>query len=266
MPTNSSGKGGIFTAGLGFGVAAGVALGALVIAPHLPGPESDAASVTQADQAGEDGGADLLREIGPDLVAGALAERPVMILRTPDADPAVVDELSSLLATAGAIDAGAVTLTDSFFDSPDEKFAPAILLDPQTGEQLVPTEERAATLQALRGDGRIDYADGTILPAQAVVLVSGSDSAASDAQAQLLAEIDADGGATVALGPAAGEKTLLDALRTSDAETSTVDGAGEPWAQVAAVLAVAERIAGGSGDYGTGDKAQARIPALGSGS
>ncbi|AIT61027.1 copper transporter [Corynebacterium doosanense] len=277
MRRNSSGRGAIFTAGLGFGVAAGVALGALVIAPSIPGADTSAG---QSAQAAEDpatapepttSSAQPTEEDSAELVAGALADRPVLIFRTADADEAAQEELQHLLAGSGAIDAGTITLNDKYFASDaegvtkvSELLATALLLNPETGEPEAPTEDRARALQTLRDTGFIDYEDGTILPTQGVVLLTGKAGEENTVanQARFLDAVDRAGGATVAAGPieSAEDGALIATLRAEGARTSTVDSFGEPWAAASVVLAVAQRIGGESGNYGAAESADARTP------
>lgn len=277
MRRNSSGRGAIFTAGLGFGVAAGVALGALVIAPNIPGSDT---STGQSAQEAEDpatapepstSSAQPAEEDPAELVAGALADRPVLVFRTADANEAAQEELQQLLADSGAIDAGTITLNDKYFASDaegvtkvSELLAAALLLNPETGEPEAPTEDRARALQTLRDTGFIDYEDGTILPTQGVVLLTGeaSDENTVANQARFLDAVDRDGGATVAAGPieSAEDGALIATLRAEGARTSTVDSFGEPWAAASVVLAVAQRIGGESGNFGAAESADARTP------
>lgn len=278
MRRNSTGRGAVFTAGLGFGVAAGVALGALVIAPNIPGADapatSDSAAGSTENPGGDTSASAAPEEPGQDeaeQVDGVLADRPVLVFRTADADAAAQEQLERLLASSGAIDAGTITLNDEYFASDSEGvtkvselLGTALLLDPKTGEPEAPSEDRARALQTLRDTGFIDYEDGTILPTQGIILLTGDsvDPAAVDNQASFLDAMDRAGGATVAAGPAgaADDAALLGKLRAATSRTSTVDSADEPWAAASVVLAVAERIAGESGNYGAAGNADARTP------
>ena len=91
-----SGKAGWLVGGLGFGVAAGVLLGTLVIAPNMPegsGPsagvptEKLAAAETRADIAEAQAASSdsVVGELAAAAVEGALADRPVLVVRTADA-------------------------------------------------------------------------------------------------------------------------------------------------------------------------------------
>lgn len=277
MRRNSSGRGAVFTAGLGFGVAAGVALGALVIAPNIPGAENTADnSATSTQRPAESSepaptSAQPAEEDPAEDVAGVLADRPVLVFRTADADEAAQEELQGVLAASGAIDAGTITLNDKYFASDaegvtkvSELLATALMLNPETGEPEAPTEDRARALQTLRDTGFIDYADGTILPTQGVLLLTGeaSDENTVANQARFLDAMDRAGGATVAAAPvgSAEDGALIAALRNDDARTSTVDSFGEPWAAASVVCALAQRIDGESGHYGAADSADARSP------
>lgn len=277
MPRNSSARGAIFTAGLGFGVAAGVALGTLVIAPNLPGHDIDTGSAPAlgVENPNQQDSSDNAPDPEPATnVAGTLTNRPVLVFRTENAPQSSFDELERQLENAGAINAGTITLNDRFFASDvdgvtrvAQLLAQALLLNPQTGEPKAPTEDRARALQTLRDTGFIDYEDATILPTQGVVLLTGdpAEEQAVANQAEFLDAMARGGGAPVAAGPVsgAGGKGLLGKLRSEGGDISTVDSVEAPGAATSVVLAVAERIAGRSGHYGVAGDADARTPAPG---
>lgn len=132
MTQRRSGRGGFLVAGIGLGIAAGVAVGTLVIAPHVPGgadtaTDGAAAGAEQTQSPQEDGQEqeqqewsdpddDAVAALGPALVAGSLTERPTIVMHTADSDTAAADKLAELTEQAGAIPAGRIELTEKFFD------------------------------------------------------------------------------------------------------------------------------------------------------
>lgn len=126
---------GLVAAGLGWGVALGVALGALLIAPAVNGTLDQgpftrgadaAASATGSGGAGEvdaraaarqaQSANELLAEASTRLVADALDGVPVTIIRTADSAGEDAAAVRWLANTAGATKAGSLTLTEKFFD------------------------------------------------------------------------------------------------------------------------------------------------------
>ena len=242
---------------------------------------------------------------GQDIIDGVLDEQPVLVLATADADEDDVEKLRASLQRAGAIDSGVINLAEKFFsqDGADElKTIVANTLpagtelsaenrDPGThaGQALgaaltfaagtdspnSTTEDRGLLLETLADAEYLDYESGTILPGQAVVLVTGAgaNGGAADSSAEFVAKnqaafaqaLDEAGGATVAAGRAgdADATNAVEQLRANDAATaavSTIDAVDQTWGRLATVLAVAEQLQGASGAYGFGDSADAALP------
>lgn len=129
------GSGGLVAAGLGWGLALGVVLGAAVLAPAIPGgPDvfngafrSDvyhSAQPAEKEQTKEnseaqqrlDAAEDLLSRESVSIVSGALTDVPVAIVRTSAAADEDVASVRWLLNAAGASDAGELQLTEKFTD------------------------------------------------------------------------------------------------------------------------------------------------------
>lgn len=306
-----SGRAAWLVGGAGFGVAAGVLLGTLVIAPNMPdgaGPSAGAsrqeldAATTRADIAEAQAASSdsVVAELATSAVEGALADRPVLVMRTADAVGEDVAGVEKLLADAAAVDAGAITLEEKFFtgDGADELKAivantlpagaqlsedrldpglhagealgSALMLNPETGEQQATSEERALLLRALRDAGYLDYEDGTILPAQVIVVVTGDSDGAGDAglSAQGLADfvsaLDGRGNGAVLAGRirTAADTGAVGLVRANpDAGVSTVDSVDRAVGQMATVLSVREQLAGEAGSYGAAGSAEAATPA-----
>jgi len=118
---STTGRAGWLIGGLGFGVAAGVALGTLVLAPNMPeGSGRNTAELAAAEERADiaEAQASSADSVVGDLAAGAvhdtLGDRPVLVLRTADAAEEDVAGVATLLAQAGAVDAGTITLAEQF--------------------------------------------------------------------------------------------------------------------------------------------------------
>lgn len=298
-----SGRTGWLIGGLGFGVAAGVLLGTLVIAPNMPegsGPspqELEAANVradiAEAQAASSDS---VVGELAASAVEGALADRPVLVIRTADAVGEDVAGVEKLLADAAAIDAGTLTLGEEFFSSAGadqlkaivattlpagaqlsedrldpglhagEALGSALMLNPETGEEQATSEERALLLRALRDAGYLDYEDGTILPAQVIVVVTGDSDAGLAARnlADFVGALDSRGNGVVLAGRirSASDTGAVGLVRANPGNgVSTVDSVDRAVGQMAAVLSVREQLAGETGSYGSAESAEAATPA-----
>ncbi len=129
MAKKKSGRAGYWWAGLGWGVAAGVTLGTLVLAPNLPGGGGGGGNETavqaQLDEANRtaeinavqaDVSDEALGQLVPGVVADTLDQRPVLVMSTADAAAEDVDAVRWLLGAAAAEDAGHIRLTEKFLD------------------------------------------------------------------------------------------------------------------------------------------------------
>ncbi|MFH0410490.1 copper transporter [Corynebacterium sp. L4756] len=317
MSSKNISKSALVIAGLGFGVALGVAAGTLVIAPNMDG---GGAAVAADDpireehrallaengeiQAQANSANSLIPGLAESAIEGVLDGRDVAIIATGDANDGDVAGVRDMLNAAGAVDSGTITLTNEFLhpdgadrinsivanvlpagaqlDEQDlsagrhagQGLAAALLRDPAKAEPLASSEDRGALLQALREAGFIDYEDGTILPAQSVVVVmgNGGDEYYTDnliAFANSLNEASTHGVVAGRLR-AAGEDGVIGKLREAsgtgeDADpeaVSTVDSVDRDFGQLAVTLAVLEQLNGGSGAYGASGTAEAAAPPL----
>lgn len=235
-----------------------------------------------------------------DTVAGALKDRPVLIFRTADAADEDVAAVTALRDKAGAKDAGTITLTEKFF-SPEgadslksivantlpagaqlsttqldpgthagEALGAALLLNKDNGEPLAKTEDRALLLKALREGRFIDYPDGTILPAQLIIVITGDSDGVGEKnfaavhQATFAKALDKKANGVVVAGRVntAADNGVIGQLR-KDAESgvSTVDSVDRAFGQIATILAGREQLENKQGDYGTADGVDAVSPA-----
>lgn len=303
-----NGRAGWLIGGLGFGVAAGVALGTLVIAPNMNGAagssvprseRSDEALRAQIAEAQADSADSVVGELSAGAVADTLADRPVLLIRTDDAYDEDVAGVAKLLQAAGAIDAGTVTLAKHFFTAigadqlktivvntlpagaqlsedrldpglhAGEALGSALLLHPDTGQEQATSEERGLLLRALRDAEYLDYEDGTVLPAQVIVVVTGDSAGAGDAGlparnlADFVEALDGRGNGAVLAGRihTSTDTGAVGLLRSrADNGVSTVDTVDRAIGQMAAVLAVREQLEGHAGAYGVAESAEAAGP------
>ncbi|SFA61385.1 Copper transport outer membrane protein, MctB [Rhodococcoides kroppenstedtii] len=138
------------------------------------------------------------------VVAGALADRSVVVITTPDADPADVDGVSRLIGDAGGRISGRVGLTEAFVSAASgddlrtrltnvvpagaqlrtgavdqgslagDLLGTVLLLDPASAQPQSTPDELALALDTLRGGGFLTYDDGAVAPAQLAVIVTGA--------------------------------------------------------------------------------------------
>lgn len=273
--------------GAALGVAAGAALGAFVLAPggiDLGVGGGDAArerdeAIAQRDDAETraDAANEVVTDLASQVVDGALEEVPVLLVVAPDADPESADAMAALLRDAGAPDAGRIDLTDKFVSAqsadelkdvvtgalpagttldPDRRdpgfqagqaLAPALLLDGENGERA-PGPERGLLLGSLRDAGFIDYGDGTIRPAAAVVLVTGAGSGEGEdpgfgtrVLGDFAEALDADRTVVVGGEPeSARENGVVAHLRDADVDVDTTAAIGDPAGRVSVIRAIVE--------------------------
>ena len=302
---STTGRTGWLIGGLGFGIAAGVALGTLVLAPNMPeGSASNAGELEAATERADiaEAQAASADSVVADLAAGAvtdtLTDRPVLVFRTADAVEEDVAGIEKLLADAAAVNAGTIALTEAFLsaDGADqlksivantlpagaqlsedrldpgihagEALGSALLLDPESGDEQASSEERGLLLRALRDAGLIDYEDGSILPAQVAVVITGDSDGTSGLEARTLADfvgaLDTRGNGAVLAGRihTAADTGAVGLVRaTPDNGVSTVDSVDRAVGRMATVLAVREQLEGQTGAYGSAESAEAASPA-----
>ncbi|MGL4304512.1 MAG: copper transporter [Mycobacteriaceae bacterium] len=231
------------------------------------------------------------------IVGGVLAQRPVLIISTPDAYSDDIDALKKLVETAGGRVSGQIGLTDSFVNSEGtESLRTRVLgsippgaqlrsdvadpgtltgdllglvlqLNPQTSEPQSTNEQLATALTTLRDGGFISYQDGTVLPGQLAVVVTGGAIGADAGNrgavtARFAAALDVRGAGTVLVGrtgSAAGNAALAVARSDSalSSRLSTVDNIGVASGRISTVLALQEQLNNKTGQYGTGPGATA---------
>ncbi|MDH6678547.1 hypothetical protein M2284_002760 [Rhodococcus sp. LBL1] len=226
-----------------------------------------------------------------------LAQRSVIVITTPDADPGDIEGVQRSVAQAGGSITGRVSLTPSFVDSVNgdqlrttvtniipagiqlrtgavdqgslagDLLGSVLLLNPQTAQPQTTPEERTLALETLRGGGFIDY-DGNVQPAQLAVVLTGSGDPENTGGnrgaviARFAGALDGRGAGTVLTGPpSAAEGNGPIAVARADAAVAsvltTVDNVDRESGRITTVLALQEQLGGGAGRYGTGPGATA---------
>ncbi|RVW04280.1 copper transporter [Rhodococcus xishaensis] len=231
------------------------------------------------------------------IVRDTLAQRSVIVISTPDADPGDLDGLQRIVTQAGGSVTGRVSLTKSFVNASNgdqlrttltniipagvqlrtgavdqgslagDLLGSVLLLDPQTAQPQTTPEELALALDTLRAGGFIDF-DGNVQPAQFAVVLTGSgdpDNTSGNRGAviaRFAGTLDGRGAGTVLAGHgASAEGNGPIAVARADAALSavltTVDNVDLESGRITTVLALQEQLEGGSGRYGIGPGATA---------
>ncbi|WP_280763945.1 copper transporter [Prescottella agglutinans] len=231
------------------------------------------------------------------ILHDTLAQRSVIVITTPDANPGDIEGVQRSVAQAGGSITGRVSLTPSFVDSVNgdqlrttvtniipagiqlrtgavdqgslagDLLGSVLLLNPQTAQPQTTPEERTLALETLRGGGFIDY-DGNVQPAQLAVVLTGSGDPENTSGnrgaviARFAGALDGRGAGTVLAGPpSAAEGNGPIAVARADAAVAavltTVDNVDRESGRITTVLALQEQLGGGAGRYGTGPGATA---------
>lgn len=238
--------------------------------------------------------------IAADTVSDTLKDRPVLIFRTADAQEKDVKAVTDLRNASGAKDAGTITLTEKFFSNEGadplkslvantlpagaqlsttqldpgthagEAMGAALLLNKDNGQPLASVEDRGLLLKALRDGGYIDYPDGTILPAQLIILITGDSDGVGEKnfaavhQATFAKALDKKANGVVVAGRVntAADNGVLGQLRKDkESGVSTVDSVDRAFGQIATILAGREQVDNKHGAYGTAHGVDAVSPA-----
>lgn len=233
------------------------------------------------------------RQVAPELLAGRLTGRRVLVLSGPGADLAHRDGVVRMLELAGAKIAGKARINDTFTDPARNPELLDLAADfnlvgvtglPNNGDGVETAASLLAKLllsggsqanesdrtQVLTGYGvKFLTVDGSVSgPADSVVLVTGPPAADADADkrnanlATVVRQFDAVSTRTVVAAPFASGLVSTVRDETELAETvSTVDTVTSAEGQIATVRALAEQIAGRTGHYGNGQGATGLLPA-----
>ena len=237
--------------------------------------------------------------VAPVVVKDQLVQRKVVLVLSPDADPADRDAVKTLIANAGGTVTGELDLADPIVDPAradqirdlTARLLPAgaqlpsatdagglvggllgsvLLVRGQNGQAQVAPEQAAAALAGLTSAGFVRPGPRPA-PAQLAVILTGAAQSGADSPnraatlARLATELDHSGGGAVLAGrsgaaDSTGAVGVVRADTTTSAALSTVDDVQSAMGRVATVLALREQADGRAGRYGDAASAQAAIP------
>lgn len=237
----------------------------------------------------------LAGDVTPAVTDGRLADRPVLLVVAPGASAEEVDAVAEAISGAGGIDAGRIRLTDRAVDPEADSELSALVAnlpigdapaaDADLGTQLgtalarsamlrsedaephLEDDDRATVLTTLADAEMIAFEPGTIRPGQLAVVVTGpvEDEAAAVRIASLSSTLDSEGAGVVVVSgirPGAGTDTVVTLRSSGQEDVSTVDSGGTDAGRLATVLALAEQLERGQGDYGMRQDASAAVPSV----
>ncbi len=229
------------------------------------------------------------------IVRDTLAQRSVVIITTPDADPGDLDGVIRTVEAAGASVTGKVALTDAFVDAASgdrlrttltniipagiqlrtgavdqgslagDLLGSVLLLNPANAAPQSTPQEFTLALDTLRSGGFIGY--DQVQPAQLAIVLTGDGTGADAGNrgavvARFAGALDGRGAGVVlagrpgsALGNGPIAVTRADAGLSAAA--STVDNVDREAGRITTALALQEQLNGVVGRYGTGPKATA---------
>jgi hypothetical protein len=234
--------------------------------------------------------------VAPALVKGSLAGRKVLLVLADDQVPQdAVDQVTTLIGSAGGSVAGTIRLQAAFSDPATQSALQSYVTGPglPAGVKLPSVDDTGKLVGALLGQSLMIPKTGSpagasaissvlaglsalkvltqegssVTPSNyAVILTAGAfkgeDAAARNtALTDLVTALDAAGSGTVVAGDSASAGTggLVSVIRdapTLSAAVSTVDNVGTSAGQISTVLALGSENKGTSGKYGTGQDTQ----------
>ncbi|MCC3761537.1 copper transporter [Glycomyces sp. TRM65418] len=228
------------------------------------------------DQLGEDQA--FAAEIAPAYLADTLTGKSIVVVALPGADTAVVDGAVEMLGYSGATVTGRISVLDDFFDPANtdalgdlvERTTPDTLQPPVTYDGATAMSYVLAAVMTGEADGAtVEIAPGDITTvtaglngmsmltvetaptgvADGVLILAGpgsTDSDAEDRNAGMVAFANAfaaDDPTVYAATTSTGDGNPIATLRAEYTETiATVDTAGTPQGQIAAVAALADFV------------------------
>jgi hypothetical protein len=234
--------------------------------------------------------------VAPTLLGNKLAGKNVLLIKIEGSDSEVntaADGVATMLGTAGAKVVGTLTVKEKFTAASSnailldlaESSAPAAVSGAlpnrpngvETSSALLaavlmgkagtpPVEGTRTVLSTYEASGFISLDGDFKTPAEAVVIVSGAPASGKDAKdrnaaALTLAErFDLAGRVVVAGLTTNGLVSSVRGDASVAKSISTVDNAVTAYGQVAAVMALVERLGGKTGHYGIGDGATGLLP------
>ncbi len=267
-------------------LAVGITVGVAFTNADESGPSGSESRADAAEQAFETAFADA----SSGIVGTGLTDRRVVVVTTPGAKTAEVDDLTARIGAAGGTVVGEVALTTKLLDSANRQFAEQIAEQSASdvpGVQAADdsyTRIGAALARALMGDGELDERATTIrsafeqgglidlpsAPSQSadLALVVIGPTSADSARGEILADLTAQlatsgaGGALVGPSTTSVDGGVLDQVRSIDGSGSfaTVDVTDLAAGRLVSVLALVRSASGENGAWGTTRSADGQLP------
>ena len=242
---------------------------------------------------------DFATEVAPMLLNGKLAGHTALLVKIEGSDKDVdtaVDGIANLLQTAGAKISGTVTIKEKFtaaasddelLDLAESSAPPAIsgaLPNNGKGQETSAALLSAVLVASKAGTPQVDGTrvvlssyqsrgfiglDGDLkTPADLVIVVAGAPATGKDAKERNAAALTVVSRLDVALAgnvvvAGLSANGLVSSVRDDASiakDVSTVDNAVTAYGQVAAVMALVERLGGKTGHYGIGSGATSLLP------
>ncbi|WP_327009616.1 copper transporter [Dactylosporangium sp. NBC_01737] len=241
---------------------------------------------------------DFATEVAPMLLSGKLAGRNVLLVKIEGSDKDIdtaADGIATTLQTAGAKVTGTVTIkekftsasSDNLLDLAESSAPPAIsgaLPNQGNGQETsaallaaVLVADKPGTpqvdgtrmvLSAYEQDGYIGLDGDLKTPADAVIVIAGAPASGKDAKERNAVALTTVTRFALALSndmvvAGLSANGLVSSVRDDASiakSVSTVDNAVTAYGQVAAVLALVERLGGKTGHYGIGSGATSLLP------
>ncbi|MEV6929890.1 copper transporter [Dactylosporangium sp. NPDC051485] len=241
--------------------------------------------------------ADFATEVAPMLLTNKLQNKSVLLIKVDGSDSGDVNTategIAGLLGTAGAKVVGTLTVKEKFtapsssavlLDSAESSAPPsisgalpnqangvdtsaALLAAVLVGKAGTPQVEGTRTvLSTYQSNGFIGLDGDFKTPAEAVIIVAGAPASGKDAKDRnaavltLTSRFDLAGRVVVAGLSATGLVSSVRGDASVAKSISTVDNAVTAYGQVAAVMALVERLGGKTGHYGLGAGASGLLP------
>ncbi|HIV57065.1 MAG TPA: copper transporter [Candidatus Stackebrandtia faecavium] len=232
-------------------------------------------------------------EVAPATLAGGLEDEKIAVVSVGGADPAHVEDLMAMLDHTDAKVVGQLNLTDAFTDPANSaeltdlvvemtpkdyeppnnndglESASALLAESLVKGSDVDSDDRDSIVEAMDALEMLSVGKKLGDKATGIVVVTGkpySEADAVDRNTNVFTFADqfSQAGSVVLASPTiVGDGNVVRAVLGDESvadEISTVDNVSSPEGQLAAVLALSERIDGDVGHYGTGEAATALVP------
>jgi hypothetical protein len=257
----------------------------------LKGDRSELAAQLKLLNTEVQGASEWVTAFGAKLISGTLSKQNVLIIGLPGASTGMQNGVASELTTAGAKISGQLELTAAYIDPAERSAMGTLATGPSRplGMSLPTTSDGfrlgaamlayvlvgqgsasdlTTVLTAFAGLHLIGSDPQDIAPATSIVVVgSGTQETnpiGARAELDLVNALSNKGGKVVVAGDSGSAESngIIALVRSGSAKSSvsTVDNASSPIGDVSIALAMADRLNGQTGQYGTGPGANSLFP------